>query len=54
MLTPIREKRDYYKANPEIVKNAIINGTLRAKKIAQQTMEEVRDAMSITEYENTL
>lgn len=51
-LTPIRERRSYYKAHPELVRKALIEGSKKAKKVAEQTMQEVRDAMKITKYED--
>lgn len=53
-LEPIRERRSHYKAHPELVREALIEGTLRAKKVAEQTMQQVRDAMKISGYENQL
>ena len=53
-LEPIRERRDHFKAHPELVRQALIEGTLRAKKIAEKTMLEVRDAMGITHYEDSI
>ena len=52
LLKPIRERRAYYIAHPEEVKSALIEGTLRAKKVAEETMLEVRKAMNITGYED--
>jgi len=51
-LKPIREKRAFYMAHPEEVKKALIEGTSRARKVAQETILEVKDAMNITGYEN--
>lgn len=53
-LNPIRERRSYYKAHPELVRKALIEGTLKAKKVAEQTMQEVRDAMRISKYEDQI
>jgi tryptophanyl-tRNA synthetase len=53
-LEPIRERRSYYKAHPELVREALIEGTLRAKKVAEQTMYQVRDAMKISGYEKQI
>ncbi len=53
-LTPIRERREYYKNHPKEVKRALIEGTMRAKKIAEATMEEVRTVMEIADYEKGL
>ena len=46
-LEPLREKRDYYQTRPEIVDDIISSGNDKARKIAQQTMAEVRAAMEI-------
>ncbi len=46
-LEPVREKREYYKARPELVEYKISNGIQKARKVARQTMEEVRSALKI-------
>ena len=46
-LEPIREKRKYYEAQPKIVDEIIQDGCKKARKVAQQTMEEVKSAMRI-------
>lgn len=46
-LEPIREKRKYYKANPKIVDNIIADGNIKARKVAADTMEEVRNLLNI-------
>ena len=46
-LEPIREKREYYKARPELIYDIIIDGNNKARKVAKQTMEEVRSAMKM-------
>ena len=51
-LDPIREKRAYYLSHPEEVRQALIEGTERARKTAQATIAEVRKAMRITGYED--
>jgi tryptophanyl-tRNA synthetase len=53
-LDPIREKRKYYEDHPEKVKDALLKGTGRAKKIAEETMKKVREAMKIANYEEAL
>lgn len=53
-LGPIREKRKYYEDHPEEVKDALLKGTGRAKKIAEETMKKVRGAMKIANYEEAL
>ncbi len=47
-LEPIREKRMYYKERPEMVEDIIVSGSDRARKVAQQTLREVRAAVKIT------
>ncbi|MBI2917956.1 MAG: tryptophan--tRNA ligase [Chloroflexi bacterium] len=49
-LDPIRERRARYAANPDLVKDALLSGTARAKKVAEETMRQVRDAMGISGY----
>jgi tryptophanyl-tRNA synthetase len=51
-LEPIREKRAFYQARPEVVRDALIEGTQKAKKVASSTMLEVKEAMKITAYED--
>lgn len=46
-LTPIRERRAEYAANPKRVYEIIVEGTRRGRELARATMEEVRTAMKI-------
>jgi tryptophanyl-tRNA synthetase len=46
-LEPIREKRAYYEARPELVEEIMIAGSNRARKTASETMEVVRAAIKI-------
>ena len=46
-LDPIREKREFYKNRPDLVDEIIIAGTEKARKVARQTMEEVRSAIKM-------
>ncbi|MGD9045744.1 MAG: tryptophan--tRNA ligase [Desulfobacterales bacterium] len=46
-LEPIREKRAYYEAHPELVEEIIVDGCDRARKTARATMESVREAIKI-------
>ena len=46
-LDPIREKRHFYEQHIDDVKGALLDGTRRAKKVAEGTMDEVRRAMRI-------
>jgi tryptophanyl-tRNA synthetase len=46
-LEPIRDKRAYYEDRPGEVRDALAKGTAAGKKIGQETMEMVRDALQI-------
>ena len=46
-LDPIRERRAAYAVRPDDVHDALLDGTQRAKRVAEQTMREVREAMRI-------
>jgi tryptophanyl-tRNA synthetase len=46
-LDPIRERRAHYEARPEIVREALAAGTAHGRKVAQQTMAEVRSALKL-------
>lgn len=46
-LEPIREKRAYYEARPELVADIIQAGNRKAKAVAEQTMADVRTALKI-------
>jgi tryptophanyl-tRNA synthetase len=46
-LEPVREKRQYYEARPDEVEALIIEGSDKARRVARQTMEEVRHAVNI-------
>ncbi len=47
LLDPIRERRAYYEARPKLVREALASGTAHAKKVAEQTMAEVRSALRL-------
>ncbi|MBI2965439.1 MAG: tryptophan--tRNA ligase [Chloroflexi bacterium] len=49
-LAPIRTRRDEYAAKPQLVEDALMEGTRRTRKIAAETMREVRAAMRIDSY----
>ena len=49
-LDPIRERRRYYEQHMDEVKAALLDGTRRAKAVAEATMDEVRSAMRINTY----
>jgi tryptophanyl-tRNA synthetase len=46
-LAPVREKRAKYESHLDEVKDILANGEVRAKKVAQETMEEVHSVMSL-------
>ena len=46
-LSPIRERRAQYESHPERVAEILIEGSRRAKRVAEATMQEVRDKMGI-------
>lgn len=48
-LAPLIEKRRYYEANMDLVKEILFEGEKKAKVIACQTMQEVRAAMKLGE-----
>ncbi len=48
LLTPIQERQKELMADPDKVKEIIRDGTDRARKIAQETMKEVREITGLT------
>jgi tryptophanyl-tRNA synthetase len=46
-LAPIREKRAYYESRPDLVNDIMIEGSDRARRVARQTMDDVRAAIKI-------
>ena len=50
-LKPIREKREYYEAHPELVDKILMEGTEKARKKAKETMAKVRKAMKLDYFE---
>ncbi len=49
-LEPFREKRARFAKNPDLVMDILDDGKKRAKVIARQTMQEVRQAIGLPEY----
>ena len=47
-LTPIQERAKKFEEQPELVRNIIAEGTEAARDMAQETMVEVRQAMSLS------
>ena len=50
-LKPIREKREYYEAHPEIVDKILMDRTKKARKKASETMAKVKKAMKLDYFE---
>ena len=48
MLDPIRERRAEVLAQPGRVRDILLDGSSRARVIAQETMRQVRDALKLT------
>jgi tryptophanyl-tRNA synthetase len=46
-LAPIRERAQTYLDDPTLVKNIIADGCDKARKLAGETMREVREAMGL-------
>jgi len=49
-LRPIRERRTYYEQHMDLVEDALMRGTRRARETASETMEMVRSAMRVSTY----
>lgn len=47
LLEPMRERRQNYIDHPALIKEILMEGTRQARRIAQETMHEVREAMQI-------
>ena len=47
-LAPIRERAQAYLDDPTLVKNILADGCDRARKLAGETMRDVREAMGLT------
>ena len=46
-LQPLHEKRAYYTAHPDEAMQILEAGSQRAHRVAQETMEQVREAVHI-------
>jgi tryptophanyl-tRNA synthetase len=46
-LEPIRERRQYFESQPDLVRAALTEGSRHARQVGQQTMEKVRAALAI-------
>ena len=47
-LMPMQESIAKYQADPDLIKQIIHEGSQKARGVAKETMEEVRDSMGIT------
>ena len=50
-LKPIAEKRKYYENHPEEVKEILKEGSKKAKKVAENTLKEVKEKMKINYFD---
>ena len=50
-LRPMREKRAYYEAHPEIIDKILIEGTKKAKEEAEKNMKKIKKAMKLDYFE---
>jgi tryptophanyl-tRNA synthetase len=46
-LAPIREKRNFYEKNSDLVEEIIVTGAAKARRVARKTMGQVREAINI-------
>lgn len=51
-LKPIRERRELFSKNPEKIKEILQEGTMRARKVAAETLKEVKTAMRLNYFDN--
>jgi tryptophanyl-tRNA synthetase len=49
-LAPIRERRHEYEQQPDLITEALVEGSRREQAIAKETLSEVRDTMRISNY----
>lgn len=47
LLEPMREKRRKYEDKPRLIDDILLEGTKRARKLADETMEQVREVMHL-------
>jgi tryptophanyl-tRNA synthetase len=52
-LDPIRERRAQYDAQPEMIREIIMEGTRKVRKVGDETMRMVREAMKIDYFPGT-
>jgi|AntRauTorckE6833_2_1112554.scaffolds.fasta_scaffold00537_8 tryptophanyl-tRNA synthetase len=52
LLEPIRERRQKYIENPDLVDEIVMEGTKKARVIAKETINEVKEAMKLDYYKD--
>ena len=50
LLTPIRERREYLAKDPKHIMSILHGGTKKARKVAEKTLKEVKQAMQINYF----
>ncbi|RNB88357.1 tryptophan--tRNA ligase [Brevibacillus nitrificans] len=50
LLEPMRERRSLYKNDPKKVDEMLMSGTAKARQVAKETMQEIREAMSMNYF----
>ncbi|GED31878.1 tryptophan--tRNA ligase [Brevibacillus centrosporus] len=50
LLEPMRERRSLYKNDPKKVGEMLMSGTEKARQVAKETMQEIREAMSMNYF----
>lgn len=51
-LTPIRERREKFAQDEDVVYEMLLEGSKKANKVANETLEEVRDAIGLNYFKN--
>ena len=51
-LAPIRERRGYYAARPELLDQVLANGAAKVRPISQETLDAAREAMGLGRTKN--
>jgi tryptophanyl-tRNA synthetase len=47
LLDPMRERRRQFMEHPDRLREIVVEGSRKARVVAQQTMERVRDAVKL-------
>ncbi|KUG04712.1 tryptophanyl-trna synthetase [hydrocarbon metagenome] len=54
LLDPMRERRQKYENNPQLIKEILMEGTRKAHSVARETMLDVREAMHINYFDHDI